>query len=56
MILKINGINKDYTLPISLEDIANTIGGSFYCAKVNNRLRELSYIIDHECEIEFNII
>ena len=38
---------------ISLEDLAIEYGYNAYCAKVNNRIRELSYVIDRECEIEF---
>ena len=38
---------------ISLEELKIKYNFEAYCAKVNNRIRELSYVIDKDCEIEF---
>lgn len=49
-------INKKelvFEKPIKLEELAKKLDIEAYCAKVNNRLRELTYEIDKDCEIEF---
>ena len=51
--LKINNLEVIESSKISLEELANKYGFEAYCAKVNNRIRELSYVIDKECEIKF---
>ena len=38
---------------ISLEELANELNIKAFCAKVNNRIRELSFIIKKDCEIKF---
>ena len=35
------------------EDLANELNLVAYCAKVNNRIRELSYVVKKDCDIEF---
>ena len=51
--LKINNQEVVENSKISLEDLANKYSIEAYCAKVNNRIRELSYVVDKDCEIEF---
>ena len=49
-------VNKEeltFDSPVRLEDLAKKLGIKAYSAKVNNRLRELTYIIDRDSEIEF---
>lgn len=38
---------------ILLKDLAKELGEVCYVAKVNNRLRELNYYINYDCEVEF---
>lgn len=38
---------------VLLEDLAKELGIKAYCAKVNNRLRELTYYVNYNCEVEF---
>ena len=38
---------------IILEDLAHEMGINAYCAKVDNRLRELTYEVNKDVEIEF---
>ena len=38
---------------ITLEKLAKKYNLEAYCANVNNRIRELSYVVDKDCEIEF---
>ena len=38
---------------IRLETLADRYAGAFYAGKVNNRLRELSYEVDYDAEVEF---
>ncbi len=48
--------NKEYEFleKTSLEEMAKTIGGKYYCARVNNRIRELSYRLETEnAEVSF---
>ena len=51
--LKVNNKEVEVKNKISLEELAKLYDIEAYCAKVNNRIRELSYIIEKECEIEF---
>ena len=51
--LKINNKEVVEENKISLEDLALKYGVEAYCAKVNYRIRELSYMIEKDCEIEF---
>jgi len=47
--------NKTYTYndKKTLEDIANELNIKGYVAKVNNRLRELTFYLNFDCEVEF---
>ena len=51
--LIINGkeIYKDEA--VRLEDLAKELGINAYCAKVNNRIRELVYVVKKDSTIEF---
>lgn len=53
MLVKIDG--KEYTYPqkTSLETISKDFEGRFICANVNNRLRELTYVLDYDATIDF---
>lgn len=52
---KLNISNKivEKESKITLEELAIELGVNAYCAKVNNRIRELSYYVDKDCDIEF---
>lgn len=49
----INNIAYQYNDAILLKDIAEQLGIETYVAKVNNRLRELSYTVNFDCQIDF---
>lgn len=55
-VYKLNIVNtnetKEFNKPIRLKEIMPN-DKTYYCAKVNNRLRETNYIIDYEANIEF---
>lgn len=60
--IKINGEERQYQIPqgcsgIVLEDIAKNIEddykGYIALADINNKLRELSYSVDQDCEVKF---
>lgn len=51
--VKINNEVLEKEGMVRLEDLANELGISAYCAKVNNRLRELTYYLNYNCEVEF---
>ena len=51
--LKINNVVTEEQDKISLEELAKKHNIEAYCAKVNNRIRELSYVVDKDSEIEF---
>ena len=51
--LNINNYVLEEESGISLEKLANKLGLVAYCAKVNNRLRELTYTLDKDSDIEF---
>lgn len=49
-------IGKDdyqFEAPVRLEELSKKYTGPFYAAKVNNRLRELSYTIESDSIVEF---
>jgi uridine kinase len=50
MKIKINGETKEFNNPIRILDLVKE--EVVYAAKVNNRLRELTYIIKSDSEIE----
>jgi len=43
----------EYQDKMTLKDIAESLGKKCYVAKVNNRLRELSYYVNYDCTVEF---
>ena len=47
--------NKEVSIDnkMSLEELALKYGYNAYCAKVNNRIRDLLYVVDKDCKIEF---
>ena len=47
--------NKEVSIDnkMSLEELALKHGYNAYCAKVNNRIRDLLYVVDKDCKIEF---
>lgn len=48
MKVRINDAEYNYPEKISLEEIAKDFEGTFYCARVNNRIRELTYKLEVE--------
>lgn len=53
MILTINNQEYKYDRPISLEQIKDDLKIVAFAAKVNNRLRELTFIVERDSKIEF---
>ena len=55
MMIKLLVDNKEVLKenPIVLEDLANELGIEAYCATVDNRLRELTYQVSKDAEINF---
>lgn len=54
MQVKIGDSLHEYPNKITLEEIAKDFPGQYYCATVNNRLRELTYSLDQEnAEVNF---
>ncbi len=53
MILTINNKKCNYEAPVTLEKIKNDLGLVAYAARVNNRLRELTYEVERDSVIEF---
>ena len=51
--IKIGEQMRSYPHPVRLEDLANEFTGPFYAAKVNNRLRELTYVVNQDATVEF---
>lgn len=49
----VNNKRYEYKEKQYLEDIANDLGIEAFVAKVNNRLRELSYYVNFDCQINF---
>ena len=49
----INEKKYSYENNLYLKDIANELGITSFVAKVNNRLRELSYYVNYDCRIDF---
>lgn len=52
-IIKINNKNYSFEDKIVLKDLAKDFMPNAIVAKVNNRLRELNYYINYNCEVEF---
>lgn len=51
--IKINNNNYTFENKIVLKDLAKDFMPNAIAAKVNNRLRELNYYINYNCEVEF---
>ena len=51
--VKINNHVYTYNEKKTLEEIANELNINSYIAKVNNRLRELTFYLNFDCEVEF---
>ncbi len=51
--IELNNKSYQYEEKLTLEQIAQKTGNTYYVAKVNNRLRELGYYINYDCKIEF---
>ena len=51
--IKINNQVYDFEEKITLKDLAKNFNKNAIIAKVNNRLRELNYYINYNCEVEF---
>lgn len=53
MKVTINNKTYEYKNKTSLEEISKDFPGEYYCATVNNRLRELTYNLDMDAEVKF---
>ncbi len=51
--IKVNDKEFQFAKKVKLEDLSKEIPGTFYAAKVNNRLRELTYYVSNDAEVEF---
>jgi len=51
--VKINNKIYNYEEKQVLKDLAKSFKPNAICAKVNNRLRELNYYVNYDCEVEF---
>ena len=51
--VKIGSIILERDEKVLLKDLAKELGIESYAAKVNNRLRELNYYLNYNCEVEF---
>ena len=52
MKIKLNGKEITVSKPVRITELFDNTGYKYQAAKVNNRLRELNYIIPGDCEIE----
>ncbi len=50
--INIKGETLEFETRIRLTDLAKKYEGTYYAAKVNNRLRELTYYIDRDADVE----
>lgn len=53
MKLTIDGKIREYDQPVYLKELVKEYQGTYYAALVNNRLRELSYRVSYDAEVEF---
>ncbi len=53
MKLTIKGKVREYDQPVYLKELVKEYKGTYYAALVNNRLRELSYRVSYDAEVEF---
>lgn len=51
--IKINEKNYQFEDKITLKDLSQSLNIESYAAKVNNRMRELNYYVNYDCEVEF---
>ena len=51
--VKVNNQVLKFDDKVTLKDLAESLGEKCYVAKVNNRLRELGYYINYDCEVDF---
>ena len=51
--IKIGESIHNFEDKVTLKDLAKSLGVECYAAKVNNRLRELNYYVNYNCDIEF---
>ena len=51
--IKIGETIHNFEDKVTLKDLAKSLGVECYAAKVNNRLRELNYYVNYNCDIEF---
>ncbi|MFA7507654.1 MAG: hypothetical protein WCZ11_05415, partial [Bacilli bacterium] len=51
--VKIKDEIYNYKEKITLKKLAKDLGFEAYLAKVNNRIRELDYYINYDCEVQF---
>lgn len=51
--VKINDKTYNFEEKITLEELANRLNIKSYVAKVNNRIRELTFYLNYDCEVEF---
>lgn len=53
MIIKLNDKSLEFTKPIRLHELLDKNDRHYQAAKVNNRIRELDYILDSDASVEF---
>ena len=53
MIIKLNNKSLEFTKPIRLHELLEKNDRYYQAAKVNNRIRELDYILDSDASVEF---
>lgn len=53
MIIKLNDKSLEFTKPIRLHELLEKKDRHYQAAKVNNRIRELDYILDSDASVEF---
>ncbi|MFA5480930.1 MAG: hypothetical protein WC282_00900, partial [Bacilli bacterium] len=51
--LKYQGIEKTFEKKVALKDLIDDPKKDFVCAKVNNRIRELTYEVYYDAGVEF---
>ena len=51
--LKYQGNEKNFEKKVALLDLVSDSKKEFVCAKVNNRIRELTYEVYYDAEVEF---
>lgn len=51
--VKVNNQTFEFEEKITLKDLAKSLDVKCYVATVNNRLRELDYYLNYNCEVEF---